>query len=50
MTIKGIKIGDETTKLSLFEDNMTCFLHDKASHTSLCGILEIILDHILILS
>ena len=39
-SIKGFKIGGETIKLSLFADDMTCFLRDKASYTSLFGILE----------
>ena len=38
--IKGFSIGGETTKLSLFVDDMTCFLRDKESHTSLFAILE----------
>ena len=39
-SIKGFSIGGETTKLSLFADDMTCFLRDKESHTSLFAILE----------
>ena len=39
-SIKGFNIGEETTKLSLFADDMTCFLRDKESHTSLFAILE----------
>ena len=30
-SIKGFKIGGETTKLSLFADDMTCFVRDKES-------------------
>ena len=33
-SIKGVCIGGETTRLSLFADDITCFLHDKESHTS----------------
>ena len=39
-SIKGFSIGGETTKLSLFGDDMTCFLRDKESHTFLFAILE----------
>ena len=39
-SIKGFNIGEEITKLSLFADDMTCFLRDKVSHTSLFAILE----------
>ena len=39
-SIKGFTIGGETTKLSLFADDMTCFLRDKESHTCLFAILE----------
>ena len=39
-SIKGFKIGGEITKLSLFADDMTCFLRDKASYASIFGILE----------
>ena len=39
-SIKGFSIGGETTKLSLFADDMTCFLRDTDSHTSLFAILE----------
>ena len=38
--IKGFKIGGEPTKLSLFADDMTCFLRDKESYTSLFATLE----------
>ena len=38
--IKGFKIGGEPTKLSLFADDMTCFLLDKESYTSLFTTLE----------
>ena len=39
-SVKGFSIGGETTKLSSFADDMTCFLRDKESHTSLFAILE----------
>lgn len=39
-SIKGFSIGGETTKLSLFADDMTCFLRDKESLASLFAILE----------
>ena len=39
-SIKGFKIGGETTKLSLFADDMTCFVRDKESYASLFAILE----------
>ena len=39
-SIKGVFIGGETTKLSLFADDITYFLHDKESHTSLFETLE----------
>ena len=39
-SIEGFSIGGETMKLSLFADDMTCFLRDKESHTSLFAILE----------
>ena len=39
-SIKGCRIGGETTKLSLFSDDTTCFLRDKESYTSLSAILE----------
>ena len=37
---KNKTLGGETTKLSLFADDITCFLHDKESHTSLFATLE----------
>ena len=40
LEIKNFSIGGETTKFSLFADDMTCFLRDKESHTSLFAILE----------
>ena len=39
-SIKGFKIGGETTKLSLFADDMTSFVRDKESYASLFAILE----------
>ena len=39
-SIKGFKIGGETTKLSLFADDMTCFVRDRESYASLFAILE----------
>ena len=39
-SIKGFKIGGETTKLSLFANDMTCFVRDKESYPSLFAILE----------
>ena len=39
-SIKEFKIGGETTKLSLFADDMTCFVRDKESYASLFAILE----------
>ena len=38
--IKGFRIGGETTKLSLFADDMTCFSRDKESYTCLFAILK----------
>ena len=39
-SIKGFKIGGETTKLSLFVDDLTCFVRDEESYASLFVILE----------
>ena len=39
-SIKGVYFGGETTKRSLLADDITCFLHDKESHTSLFATLE----------
>jgi len=39
-SINGFRIGGELTKLSLFVDDMTCFLHDKESFSSLLVTLE----------
>ena len=39
-SISGVCIGGETTKLSLCANDITCFLHDKESHTSLFATLE----------
>ena len=39
-SIQGFSIAGETTELSLFADDMTCFLHNKESRTSLFTILE----------
>ena len=39
-SIQGFKIGDETVKLSLFADDMTCFLKDKLSHINLFRLLK----------
>ena len=33
-SIKGFQIGGETNKLSLFADDMTCFVRDKESYAS----------------
>ena len=33
--IKGITIRDEPVKLSLFADDMTCFIKDRSSYTNL---------------
>ena len=33
--IKGITIRDEPVKLSLFADDMTCFIKDSSSYTNL---------------
>ena len=38
--IQGFRIGQETIKLSLFADDLTCFLRDKSSCTSLFDVLE----------
>ena len=38
--IHGFRIGEETVKLSLFADDMTCFLRDGDSYTTLCQVLE----------
>jgi len=40
ISIKGFRIGGEPTKLFLFADDMTCFLSDKESYTSLFATLE----------
>ena len=39
-SINGFRIGGELTKLSLFADDMTCFLHDKEFFSSLLVTLE----------
>ena len=39
-TIQGFKFGEENVKLNLFADDMTCFLSDKGSYTSLFHLLE----------
>ena len=39
-SIKGFRIGGETTKFSLFVDDMTCFLREKESYSSLFATLE----------
>ena len=39
-SIKGFRIGGEAAKLSLFADDMTCFLCDKESYTSFFATLE----------
>ena len=39
-SINGFRIGGELTKLSLFADDMTCFLHDKESFSFLLATLE----------
>ena len=39
-SINGFRIGGEPTKLSLFADDMTCFLLDKESYSSLFVTLE----------
>ena len=33
--IQGFRIGEEMVKLSLFADDMTCFLRDKDSYITL---------------
>ena len=38
--IQGFKIGEEIVKLSLFADDMTCFLRDRNGYTALFHILE----------
>ena len=38
--IQGLKIGQETVKLSSFADDMTCFLKDKLSYIALFEILK----------
>ena len=38
--IQGFKIGEEIVKLSLFADDMTCFLRDRNEYTVLLRILE----------
>ena len=38
--IQGFKIGEEIVKLSLFADDMTCFLRDRNEYTALFHILE----------
>ena len=38
--IQGFKIGDEIVKLSLFADDMTCFLRDSNEYAALFHILE----------
>ena len=39
-SIQGFKIGDETVKLSLLADDMTCFLKDKLSYINLFRLLK----------
>ena len=36
--IQGFKIGDEIVKLSLFADDMTCFLRDSNEYAALSGL------------
>ena len=38
--VRGLKIGDEMIKMSLFADDMTCILIDKTSYTNLFRILN----------
>ena len=38
--IQGITVGQESTKLSLFADDMTCFLKDELSYTNLFRTLK----------
>ena len=38
--IHGFRIGEETVKLSLFADDMACFLRDGDSYTTLFQVLE----------
>ena len=38
--VQGLKNGEEMIKLSLFEDDMTCVIKDKTSHTNLFRILN----------
>jgi len=39
-SVKGFKIGGETTKLSLFADDMTCFVRGKESYVPLFALLK----------
>ena len=39
-SIQGFKIGDEIIRLSLFADDMTCFLKDKLSYINLFRLLK----------
>ena len=39
-SIQGFKIGEVNVKLNLFADDMTCFLKDKRSYTSLFRLLD----------
>ena len=39
-TIKGVSIGGKETKLSIFADDLTAFLANKASYNNLIAILE----------
>ena len=38
--IQGLRIVEEMVKLSLFADDMTCFLRDKDSYITLFQLLE----------
>ena len=40
ITIKGVSIGGKETKLSIFADDLTAFLTNKASYDNLIAILE----------
>ena len=41
--IKGVSIGGKETKLSIFADDLTAFLANKASYDNLIAIFEIFL-------
>ena len=39
-TIQGFKFGEENVKLTLFADDMTCFLNDDGSYFSLFRLVD----------